>query len=603
MYRAPVEDISFTLKKVVGIEEDLNNGIFGDLSDDLVDAILEEAAKFANDELAPLNWAGDQEGLDLTDAVVTTPDKFAETYKAWCEAGWNSLTGDPEFGGQGLPNMMAIATAEMWNAANMAFALCPLLTVGAIEAVSAHGSDFLKTTYLEKLISGEWSGTMNLTEPQAGSDLAHLRSRAVPQDDGTYRIFGQKIYITYGEHDFVDNICHLVLARLPDAPAGVKGISLFMVPKFIPNEDGTPGTRNDVFCNGIEHKLGIHASPTCTMIYGDNHAVNETGEAGAIGWLIGEENEGLACMFTMMNNARLNVGTQGAGIIERAYQHALAYANERKQGASPLHKGEGMAPIVLHPDVTRNLMTMRGMAQASRALCYACAHAIDMAEHGEDDEKKAFWQARADLLTPLAKSYSTDCAVEASSIGVQIHGGMGFVEETGAAQYLRDSRILPIYEGTNGIQAIDLVGRKLRVDGGESAKAFIAEMRKIAEDVRASNQADFGAIGARLSEALDDLEATTDFMLDCLANKNMASAMASATPYQKLFALAAGTAYHAKGALEAAKTLNGSGPEAIRIKTARFFAENLATETSSLKTTVLESADGVLVSTEELLAS
>lgn len=600
MYRAPVEEISFTLKKVVGLEGAMNNGHSGDLSDDLLDAILEEASKFANEELAPLNWTGDQEGISLDNAVVSTASNFAKAYKAWCEAGWNGLIGTPEYGGQGLPISLATATNEMWNAANMSWALCPLLTAGAIEALEAHGSEHLQQTYLEKLISGEWTGTMNLTEPQSGSDLSTLRSRAEPQSDGTYRIFGQKIYITYGEHDMADNICHLVLARLPDAPKGVKGISLFLVPKFIPNEDGTPGTRNDVFCNGIEEKLGIHASPTCTMIYGDDHAVNETGQAGAIGWLVGEEDAGLACMFTMMNNARLNVGVQGAGMIDRAYQHALAYANERKQGGSPLYDGEGMAPIVLHPDVTRNLMTMRSMAQASRALCYACAHALDMAKNAPEEDR-AYWKARGDLLTPLAKAYSTDSAVEASSIGVQIHGGMGFVEETGAAQYMRDSRILPIYEGTNGIQAIDLVGRKLRVDGGASAKTFIQEMKDIAEEVRSSNREEFGAMAARLFDAIEDLEVTTDFMLDCLKN-DMNSAFAGATPYQKIFCLTAATAFHAKGALESSKTMNGSGPELVRVKTARFYAENLTPETRALRTTVLEGAAGVLTSTEELMA-
>lgn len=606
MYRAPVEEIAFTLKKVIGMDRELENGTFGDLSDDLVDAILEEAGKFANEQLAPLNAFGDQTGLTLDKGVITTPEGFANAYKSWCEAGWHSLTGREEFGGQALPSSLATATNEMWNAANISFGLCPMLTAGAIEAVTRHGSEHLKTTYLEKLICGEWTGTMNLTEPQSGSDLATLRTRADPQEDGTYLIFGQKIFITYGEHDWTDNICHLVLARLRDAPEGVKGISLFLVPKFIPDASGEPGKRNDVFCSGIEHKLGIHASPTCTLIYGDDHDSNETGAAGAVGWLIGEENNGLHCMFTMMNNARLNVGIQGAGIAERAYQQALSFANERKQGTSPLHKQDsqnGRAPIVLHPDVTRNLMIMRGMTQASRALCLATAHALDMAEHtaGED---QVFWRARSDLLTPLAKSYSTDSAVEVASIGVQVHGGMGFVEETGAAQHLRDARILPIYEGTNGIQAIDLVGRKLRVDGGESVRIFITEMRAVTEETRALNQKDFGAIAIRLASALDDLEATTDFMLTCLKERKMAEAMAGATPYQKLFALTAGTAYHAKGALAAAKAINeatdSSGPERFRIKIARFFAENLATETASLRLGVVEGADSVTGATGEL---
>jgi len=601
MYRAPVEEIAFTLKTVVGMQSDLENGTFRDLSDDLVDAILDEAAKFANDEIAPLNVMGDQTRLVLDDARLAMPPAFRKTYKAWCEAGWNGLIGAEAYGGQGLPITMQVATGEMWNAANLSFSLCPLLTAGAIEALTLHGSDQLKATYLEKLITGEWAGTMNLTEPQSGSDLSGLRTRAEAQGDGTYRLFGQKIFITYGEHDMTENICHLVLARLAGAPEGVKGISLFLVPKFIPNADGMPGKRNDVFCGGIEHKLGIHASPTCTMIFGDDHAVNETGKAGAVGWLIGAENNGLACMFTMMNNARLNVGVQGAGIGERAYQHALSYAKERKQGSSPLNEEDGMAPIILHPDVTRNLMTMRAMVQASRALCLACAYALDMAEHAPESER-AFWQARGDLLTPLAKSYSTDSAVEAASIGVQIHGGMGFIEETGAAQYLRDARILPIYEGTNGIQAIDLVGRKLRVDKGENAKAFIAEMRAIADEVRVSNQADFGTIAERLNATLDDLEAATDFMLDCLENRTMADAMAGATPYQKLFAITVGTAYHAKGALGSVQSEQRSDADILRIHTARFFAENIAAETAALRLSVVVGATSVLGATNALLA-
>lgn len=605
MYHPPADEIAFTLKHVVGLEAELERGTFGDLSGDLIDAILEEAGKFAAEEIAPLNAAGDRARLELKDGTLAMPEGFGAVYRAWCEAGWNGLIGAQAHGGQGLPISIQIASGEMWNAANLSFALCPLLTAGAIEALTLHGSDDLKALYLDKLIAGEWTGTMNLTEPQSGSDLSGLRTRAEPQGDGTYRLFGQKIFITYGEHDMTRNICHLVLARLPGAPAGVKGISLFLVPKFLPDGAGAPGLRNDVFCSGIEHKLGIHASPTCTMIFGDGHAVNETGKAGAIGWLIGRENEGLSCMFTMMNNARLNVGVQGAGVGERAYQKALAYANERRQGSSALNGEGGMAPIVLHPDVTRNLMRMRAMVQASRALCLACAHALDMAEHAPQEER-LFWQRRGDLLTPLAKSYSTDSAVEVASIGIQIHGGMGFIEETGAAQYLRDARILPVYEGTNGIQAIDLVGRKLRVDGGENARAFIAEMRKTADEVRASNQADFGAIAARLSAALDDLETTTGFMLDCLANGKTATAMAGATPYQKLFALTAGAAYHARGALHTAATQdtgqNMGKAGAMRIKSARFFAEHLAGETSALRLSILEGGDGVLAATADLLA-
>ena len=375
MYRAPVAEISHTLKQVADMKSALESGRLGDLSEDLVDAVLEEAGKFASERIAPLNRDSDLIGAKLENAVVTTAPGFAETYKDWSEGGWNAISGPEEYGGQGLPNMLAVAASEMWNSASMGFALCPLLTIGAIEAVATHGSDELKDKYLEKLVSGEWTGTMNLTEPACGSDLAALKTQAVPADDGSYRIFGQKIFITYGEHDMTENICHLVLARLPDAPAGTRGISLFLVPKFLVNDDGTLGARNDAFCQSIEHKIGIHGSPTCVMIYGDGF---EGAEPGAIGYLIGEENRGLACMFTMMNNARLNVGTQGVAIGEAAYQHALNYAHERKQGKASSYQGEGMAPIVHHPDVQRNLLTMKSMTNAARGICYSCAHALDM---------------------------------------------------------------------------------------------------------------------------------------------------------------------------------------------------------------------------------
>ena len=427
-YTAPVRDIGFTLKHVAGLAPALQNGRFGDLSEDLVDAILEEAGRFATEEVAPLNEIGDRHGTPLSDGTVTMPPGWKDVYRAWSEAGWNGLTADPDFGGQGLPTSLYAATLEMWNSGSLAYGIGPTLTIGAIEALQAHASDALKEKYLARLVSGEWMATMNLTEPQAGSDLNALRSRAEPAGDGTYRIFGQKIYITYGEHDLTDNIIHLVLARLPDAPAGTRGISLFLVPKFLVGDDGAIGARNDVFCNGVEHKLGIHASPTCTMIYGDGY---DGAEPGAIGWLIGGENRGLACMFTMMNNARLAVGIQGVAAAEAAYQKALAYAGERRQGRAGKAAGEGMSPIVDHPDVRRNLLTMKALTQAIRSICYTCAHAIDMAELCEGDEA-VFWQDRANLLTPIAKAFSTDVGVEVASIGIQVHGGMGYVEETGA---------------------------------------------------------------------------------------------------------------------------------------------------------------------------
>ena len=587
MYRAPVNEIAFALKEVAGMREALAAGTLGDLSEDLVDAVLEEAGRFASEEIAPLNKTGDSHGTPCKDGKVTTPPGWKETYKAWAEGGWNAIAGPEEHGGQGLPTMMAVATAEMWNSASMAFGLGPLLTIGAIEALDKHGSEALKATYLEKLVSGEWMGTMNLTEPQAGSDLNALKARAERNSDGTYRIFGQKIFITYGEHDLTENICHLVLARLPDAPAGTRGISLFLVPKFLVNEDGSIGARNDVCCQSVEHKLGIHGSPTCVMIYGDGKFGDE---AGATGWLIGEENRGLACMFTMMNNARLNVGTQGVAVAEAAYQHALAYARDRRQGKAPGATGEGMSPIIEHPDVARTLLTMKTHIQAARAICYSCAHALDMARADGQDAK--FWSERASLLTPIAKAFSTDIGVEVANHGVQIHGGMGFIEETGAAQFLRDSRINPIYEGTNGIQAIDLVMRKLPLSGGEAVAAYIAELRAIVEKVRSSNRDGFGATASELASAIDELEAATAWMLDGMQAGKQEEVLAGATPYLRLFGLAAGAAYLAKAGLAESSD--------SRVQLARFFAENFLGECTGLRSRVTFGATSMLAARQLL---
>ncbi|WP_293867844.1 acyl-CoA dehydrogenase family protein, partial [uncultured Alsobacter sp.] len=448
-YRAPVEDMLFTLRAVAGLDQLVADGLAPELEDGVADAVLEEAGKFASEVVAPLNRVGDKTGSVLKDGKVVTPPGWKEVYTAWAEAGWNGLIADPAYGGQGLPQLIQAACSEMWSSAAFAFALGPLLTAGAIEAVAQHGSEHLKRTYLEKLVSGQWMGTMNLTEPQAGSDLNALRSRAERAGDGTYRIFGQKIFITYGDHDLTDNIVHLVLARLPDAPPGTRGISLFLVPKILVNEDGSLGEPNDVRCHSLEHKMGIHASPTCTMVYGDKD--------GAVGWLIGEENRGLACMFTMMNAARLGVGLEGVAIAERAYQQAVAYANDRRQGRAPGASGDGMSAIVDHPDVRRMLMVMRAQTRAARAICYMTAEALDRSHRETDPARRKAAADRAALLTPVAKAYSTDIGIEVASLGVQVHGGMGFIEETGAAQHLRDARIAAIYEGTNGIQAIDLV--------------------------------------------------------------------------------------------------------------------------------------------------
>jgi acyl-CoA dehydrogenase len=585
MYKAPVEEIAFTLKHVAGLGQAIDDGLLGDLGEDLVDAILHEAGRFASDEIAPLAEIGDRQGARISDGKVTTPDGWRDLYRNWISGGWNGLTASEDFGGQALPHMLNVAALEMWNSGSMAFALCPTLTMGAIEAIATHGSDTLKATYLPKLVSGEWTGTMNLTEPHAGSDLGVLKARAERRDDGSYRIFGQKIFITWGEHDVADNIIHLVLARLPDAPAGTRGISLFLVPKFLVNDDGSLGARNDLFCHALEHKLGIHGSPTCTMIYGDGRFGEEK---GAIGWLVGEENKGLACMFTMMNNARLAVGMQGVAIAEAATQQAVAYAHERTQGKAPGWTGSGqtggMSPIIEHPDVIRMLLTMKALTQGARAIAYSCAHATDMAHRAGDDKKH--WRERAALLTPVAKSFATDVGVDVASLGIQVHGGMGFIEETGAARYLRDARIAPIYEGTNGIQAIDLVTRKLPLSDGGEVKSLITELQEIADRVGASNAENFGATVNRLNAAITDLQEATDWLLAQLSAGNTADALSGATPYQRLFGLTLTGCYLAKGALADAD----DGKAADRIALCRFAAENLLAETTALKDTVVNGA-------------
>ena len=580
-YRAPVEDIAFTLKHSAGVKRALDEGLYGDLSEDVVDAVLEEAGKFATTVIAPLNTVGDKLGTPFKDGVVTMPPGWKEAYTAWSQAGWNGLAASEAWGGQGLPHALNAACIEIWNSASMAFGIGPVLTIGAIEALSQHGSDALKLKYLGKLVSGEWMGTMQLTEPQAGSDLALLRSKAERAGDGTYRITGSKIFITYGEHDLTDNIIHFVLARLLDAPAGTRGISLFLVPKFFVNDDGSLGARNDARCHSIEHKLGIHGSPTCTMVYGD--------AGGAVGWLVGEENRGLNCMFTMMNNARLAVGLQGVAIAERATQQALSYAQERQQGRAT--GVDGTAPIIAHPDVKRMLLTMRALTRAARAICYATGAAIDRSHRGTDDAARKAAHERASLLTPVAKAFSTDIGVEVASLGVQVHGGMGFVEETGAAQHYRDARIAPIYEGTNGIQAIDLVQRKLPMAGGAVVRAYLDELRATVAAVQAANDPAFGAAGARLSEAVDALDRTTTWLLATLGT-SPDTALAGATPYLRLFASAAGGCALAEEGLVAGR-LNGGADAGGRVALARFFAENIAVQARGLEATVTEGAGSI----------
>jgi butyryl-CoA dehydrogenase len=525
---------------------------------------------------------------------VTTAPGWKEAYAAWTEAGWNALPGPVEYGGQGLPTLLNSGCVEIWNSASAAFGIGPVLTMGGIEALAAHGSDDLKARYLEKLVSGEWTATMNLTESQAGSDLSALRSRAARAGDGTYRINGEKIYITYGEHDLTDNIVHLVLARLPDAPAGTRGLSLFLVPKVLPD-----GTRNDLRCAGIEHKLGIHASPTCTMVFGDH--------GGAVGWLIGEENRGLACMFTMMNNARLAVGLQGVAVAERATQAALAYARERRQGRAAGHEAvrDGPSAILAHPDVQRSLLTMKALTSASRAICLMTAAALDRARLSPDPAEREAAHERASLLTPVAKAFSTDAAVQVASLGVQVHGGMGYIEETGAAQHLRDARILPIYEGTNGIQAIDLVTRKLPLSGGGTVRARIAAMRSTVARLLKESGPDFGATGPRLRDAVESLDRATSHLLAAAAGNSPGDALAGATPYLRLFGLTQGGAALATAALEAQRLLvSGEDDPAHRgrIALCRFHAENLLVEARGLEETVLCGA-GFLQDADLALAS
>ncbi len=578
-FRPPVREIAY-MAKLYGLDRLEKDGLAPEIADGLVETILDEAAKFASERIAPLNRIGDTVGAQYRNGNVITPEGWKPTYRAWASAGWNGLTAPVDFGGQGLPHLLQLAASEMWNSASMAFMLGPMLTSGAVDALTAHGSDELKSIYLEKLVTGEWMGTMNLTEPQAGSDVGALKTKAVKQADGAYRISGQKIYITYGEHDMVDNIIHLVLARLPDAPAGSRGISLFLVPKFLVNADGTLGARNDVRCAGIESKLGIHGSPTCTMIYGDHE--------GAIGYLIGEENRGLNCMFTMMNAARLGVGLQGVAIAERATQMALSYASERKQGKALGMKGEGSSAIIEHPDVLRMLTMMRAKTEAARAICYMTAAAIDRSHREPDEAKRKTAEERAALLTPVAKSWSTDIGIEVASLGIQVHGGMGFIEGSGAAQHLRDARIAAIYEGTNGIQAIDLISRKLPLSQGHAVRALLADANAMVARYGASGLAASKSSAANLADAMSALEKATLAIADAASNR-MSEALAVATPYQDLFGIALGGAALAEAATHAKGTTLEKHYETLT----RFFATHVAPQASALANIVIEGGDAL----------
>ena len=591
-YRAPINDMLLALNHGAGLNAAVAAGHYGNYDSEITAAVLEEAGRFASEVLAPLNRVGDSNGIKLKDGKVTTSPGWPDAYQRWIAAGWNAVSGAEAYGGQGLPLALNAVCTEIWAASNVAFGLCPLLTLSAIEALDAHGSEELKNIYLEKLISGEWTGTMQLTEPQAGSDVGALRARAERADDGSYRVFGTKIFITYGEHDMTDNIVHFVLARLPDAPAGTKGISLFLIPKFLVNADGSLGARNDIYCSGIEHKLGMHAAPTCTMTMGDN--------GGAIGYLIGEENRGMQCMFTMMNQARLCVGLEGVGLADRAYQQALAFAQERKQGRAIGEKPSKSDPIIVHPDVKRMLLQMRALTAAARTISYATAVALDVSFRATDPAVKAAAATRAALLTPIAKAFSTDIGNEVASLGVQIHGGMGFIEETGAAQHLRDARITPIYEGTNGIQAIDLVTRKLAPNGGEAVWALIGELSAIVNEVEASNDPAFGSTAAKLREGLAALERASNWLLQRLPNQPN-DALAGATPYLRLFGSALGGCMLASEAL-AARNLEGLGDTQRYVTLARFFAENVTVQATALEKTVTEGADAVTGADAVLLA-
>ena len=593
-YSAPLRDMHFVLRELAGIEQVGKLPGYEEATPDTIDAILEEAGKFASGVLSPINTTGDHEGAQWKDSNVTMPQGFKEAYRQFVENGWNGIGCEPEYGGQGMPKVVVAAVQEMWKASNMAFSLCPLLTTGAIEAIVLNGSPELKQTYLPKMIEGSWTGTMNLTEPQAGSDLALVRSRAVPQGDGTYRIFGQKIFITYGEHDMTDNIIHLVLARTPDAPEGVKGISLFVVPKFHLNADGSPGARNDVRCVSIEHKLGIHASPTAVLAYGDN--------GGATGYLVGKENEGLKYMFVMMNAARFAVGLEGVAIADRAYQRALEYARERVQGRD-LIEGGGAVPIIRHPDIRRMLMLMKSQTEAMRALAYVVAAANDAASRHPDAEERKRNQAFVDLMIPVVKGWSTETGIEVASLGVQIHGGMGFIEETGAAQYLRDARITTIYEGTTGIQANDLIGRKIAREGGATIKAVVGIMQQVDAALAKQPGEDFAAIHAGFSRGVAAVAEAAIYIATNFS-QDIKGVHVGAVPFLKLMGIVSGGWQMARAALVAQAKIAAGDKDTFyptKIATARFYADHLLSQAPGLAQTVIKGGAGAMAVPEEHL--
>ncbi|MGQ0545481.1 MAG: acyl-CoA dehydrogenase [Betaproteobacteria bacterium] len=589
-YTAPLKDIRFVMRELAGLEQVAKLPGYEEATPDTVDAILEEASKFASEVLDPINYTGDQQGSVWKDGAVATPKGFKEAYRQYVLGGWAALPFDSHWGGQGLPKLVATAVEEMLTSSNMSFSLCPLLTQGAIHAIELCGTDALKKAYLGKMVQGTWTGTMNLTEPQAGSDLALVRTKATKSGDH-YLISGQKIFITYGEHDLAENIVHLVLARTPDAPEGVKGISLFLVPKYLVKPDGSPGERNKARCASIEHKLGIHASPTAVMVFDK-----------AVGYLVGEENKGLSYMFVMMNAARFSVGLEGVAIAERAFQRALAYARERLQGRD-LAEGAGTVPIIRHPDVRRMLMLMKSQTEAMRALAYVVAAAMDFTHKTQKKEQQAF----VDLMIPVVKGWSTETGIEIASLGIQVHGGMGFIEETGAAQHLRDARITTIYEGTTGIQAGDLVGRKIAREGGATAKGWISELKRLDAELAKSKNPDVQAIRAALAAGAQAVSDGVDYIV-ANAGKDVKGVFAGAVPFLKLMGIVAGGWQMAKAALVSERRIASKDADTAfleaKIKTARFYSDHVLVQASGLRDTVVKGAAGVMaLSDEQFLAA
>jgi alkylation response protein AidB-like acyl-CoA dehydrogenase len=591
-FSAPLSDMRFVATRLAGFKDIAALPGGEDLSEELLDAIFEEGGKFASGVLAPLNRVGDLQGSKLENGVVRTPDGWKEAYGQFVEGGWNAVPSDPEYGGQGLPLLVATALFELWHSSNMAFALCPMLTQAAVEALSKYGSKEQKEKYLSKIVSGEWTGTMQLTEPQAGSDLAQVRAKAV-REDGHYRISGQKIFITYGDHEMTENMIHMVLARTPDAPAGVKGISLFIVPKYLVNDDGSIGARNDVRCVSLEEKMGIHASPTAVMSYGEND--------GTIGFLVGEENKGLHYMFTMMNNARLSVGVEGLGICERSYQRAASFARDRIQSRDIAGENTEPVAIIRHPDVRRMLMTMRALTEAGRALAYYTAGKLDIANRNPEAAAKTAAQARVDLLIPIVKAWCTENGSEAAWNGVQVHGGMGYVEETGAAQYMRDAKIAEIYEGTNGIQANDLIGRKLARDGGAAAKDMIAEMCDLDAELADAGE-EFAHLRAALKQGIQSLDNATNWLLESHKG-DVRDAAAGAMPYLRLWGVVAGGWLMAKAALAAKADLTkGEGDETFlraKMATAKFYGDRILPRALSYEAEATSGADALMAIADE----